>query len=180
MTTFLYSATMSVDGYIAGAAGDMSWLKPHLAPDPLVDELVPQVSVILSGRRTYDGDDPNAGDPKREGAFEGRWHGTQVVLTHRPLADPPADVVVAGDLSDAVAAARAAAGSNGLVNILGADVARQCLDHGILDEVLVFIAPVLLGGGTRLLEGTQRTYSLRRIREAVSSDAAALWFRVTS
>ncbi|MFD1861108.1 dihydrofolate reductase [Aeromicrobium camelliae] len=180
MTTFLYSASMSLDGYIAGRDGDMSWLKPYLRPDPLIDELVPQVDVIVSGRRTYDGDDPNAGDPEHEGAFEGRWKGTQVVLTRRPLSGPPADVVVAGTLAEAVDAARTAAGPDGLVNVLGADVARQCLDEGVLDEVLVFIVPVLLGGGTRLLEGTRRPYALDRIREAMTPSAAALWFRVGS
>lgn len=45
---------------------------------------------------------------------------------------------------------RAAAGK--YVNVLGASVAKQCLDAGLLDEVLVLIAPVLLGDGTRLFE----------------------------
>ena len=36
--------------------------------------------------------------------------------------------------------------------MLGADVARQCLEAGMLDEVLVIVAPVLLGDGTRLFE----------------------------
>lgn len=177
MTTFLYSASMSLDGYICAPGGDMSWLKPHLVPDPLGEELVPRVNVILSGRRTYDGGDPNAGDLEREGAFEGQWQGTQVVLTHRPLPDAPG-VVAARTFPEAIAAARAAAGPDGLVNVLGADVARQCLAGGLLDEVLVFIVPVLLGGGTRFLEGTQRAYDLQRVREAVTPGGAALWFRV--
>ena len=81
----LYSATMSLDGYIAGAGGDMSWLTPHLAGGPDVDDLVESVGALLVGRRTYGGDDPNAGTDA-EGAFGGKWHGAVVVLTH----DPPA------------------------------------------------------------------------------------------
>jgi dihydrofolate reductase len=47
--------------------------------------------------------------------------------------------------------AREAAG--GLdVSVLGANVARQCLEAGILDEILVHVAPVLLGDGVRLFE----------------------------
>ena len=38
------------------------------------------------------------------------------------------------------------------MNVLGADVARQCIDAGVLDEVLVFIAPQLLGDGVRLFD----------------------------
>jgi riboflavin biosynthesis pyrimidine reductase len=38
------------------------------------------------------------------------------------------------------------------VSVLGANVARQCLEAGLLDEILVHIAPVLLGDGVRLFE----------------------------
>jgi dihydrofolate reductase len=48
-------------------------------------------------------------------------------------------------------AAKAAAGER-YVHILGASVARQCFDAGLLDEILVYVAPVLLGDGTRLFE----------------------------
>lgn len=45
--------------------------------------------------------------------------------------------------------AKEAAGEE-LVSVLGADVARQCIEIGVLDEVLVYITPVLLGEGVRL------------------------------
>ncbi len=50
-----------------------------------------------------------------------------------------------------VAAATAAAGDK-YVNVLGASIAHQCLDAGVLDEILVLIAPVLLGDGVRLFD----------------------------
>jgi dihydrofolate reductase len=49
-----------------------------------------------------------------------------------------------------VAAGEAAGGL--YVNILGADVGRQCLAAGLCDEILVLVAPVLLGDGTRLFD----------------------------
>ncbi|MEV8514519.1 dihydrofolate reductase family protein [Dactylosporangium sp. NPDC051484] len=55
------------------------------------------------------------------------------------------------DVPTALREARAAAGDR-YVNVLGADIARQCLDAGELDEVLAMIAPVLLGDGTRLFD----------------------------
>nr|WP_322770185.1 dihydrofolate reductase family protein [Frankia sp. Cr1] len=45
---------------------------------------------------------------------------------------------------------RPAAAGDTYVNVLGASTARQCLDAGLLDEILVLIVPVLLGDGVRL------------------------------
>ena len=150
MSKLLYSATMSLDGYIAGPGGDMSWLSEYVNPEKVdVEGLVAQIGALLIGRRTFSGDDPNKGT-KAEGAFGGRWSGPSIVLTHEPpdRSDDP-DVTYSTDLAEAVAAAREAAAGK-YVNVLGADIARQCLEAGELDEVLVTIAPVLLGEGTPL------------------------------
>jgi dihydrofolate reductase len=181
---------MSLDGYIAGPGGDMSWLAEHLGdPGPEVADLMGSIGALLIGRRTFDGDDPNAGTEK-EGAFGGAWQGPCVVLTHRPPAgeavrageaDASAtaspDVTYATDLGTAVARAKEAAGDR-YVNVLGADVARQCVDDGLLDEVLVFVAPVLLGAGTPLFSrpggGRVRLEPLR----PGDTGPARLWFRV--
>ncbi len=145
----LYSATMSVDGFIAGVNGDMSWLTEHLASGPEIDELTASIGALLVGRRTYSGDDPNRGTDA-EGAFGGQWHGQTFVLTHDPASTgEEADVTFLDDLPTAVAPEKAAANGR-YVNVLGTNVANQCLGAGLLDEVLVFIAPVLLGDGTRL------------------------------
>ncbi|MEE6286676.1 dihydrofolate reductase family protein [Georgenia sp. MJ173] len=181
MATLLYSATMSVDGFIAGPGSDMSWLAEHAGPAPVADALVTEVGALLVGRRTYDGDDPNRGDPEKEGAFAGQWDGRQVVLTHRlPGTDVPG-VTFNDDLRAAVALASAAADAAGgkYVNVLGADVARQCLAAGLLDEVLVFTVPVLLGDGVRLYSqpGGTRT-RLERIATVAPPDAMTAWYRV--
>jgi dihydrofolate reductase len=144
----LYSATMSLDGYISGPGGDQSWMRSFMGPNALAEDLVRQTGSLLTGAGTWFGDDPNRGTDK-EGAFGGSWSGPQFVLTHRPPAAPVPDVTFMDDLPAAVNAAREAAGDR-YVNILGADVARQCFDAGLVDEVLVFVAPVLLGDGTRL------------------------------
>lgn len=85
------------------------------------------------------------------------------------------DVTFCDDLATAVDAAKRAAGEKA-VHVLGANVAKQCLDAGLLDELLIFIAPVLLGDGTRLFDhpgGTQ--VRLERLNE---HSATSLWFRV--
>ena len=146
----IYSATMSLDGFIAGPGGDMSWLTKHLgAADPVAQSLLENIGALLVGANTFGGDDPNAGTDK-EGAFGGQWSGPSVVLTHDAgRSSPDPNTTFAGDLESAVAAAKEAAGRQ-YVNVLGADVARQCIEAGLLDEILVFIAPVLLGDGVSL------------------------------
>jgi dihydrofolate reductase len=87
-------------------------------------------------------------------------------------------VAFVGDLDSGVAAAKAAAGHK-YVNILGADVARQCLDAGELDEIFVCIAPVLLGDGVRLFDHPGGTkVKLSRLSVTQAPGATNLWLRV--
>ena len=177
MAKVIYSATMSLDGFIAGANGDMHWLLDHLGPNETADEIVAQVGALLVGKRTFTGDDPHRGTEK-EGAFEGAWDGPQVVLTHHVPDGPVPNTTFATDLATAVETAKEAAGDR-YVNVLGADVARQCLAAGVLDEILVFVAPVLLGDGTRLFEQPGGTnVRLERISQTSAPNAANLWYRV--
>ncbi len=175
----LYSCTMSLDGFMAGPGGDMQWLTRHLGPNPLAEDIVDEIGSLLVGRRTHDGDDPNRGT-ENEGAFGGRWHGPVFVLTHRPPAEPPddPDLTFMTELAAAVAAAREAAGDK-YVNILGAEVARSCLEAGLLDEILVLVAPVLLGDGTRLFDwpgGHSVDLVPRHVSDA--SGVVNLWYDV--
>lgn len=57
----LYSATMSLDGYIAGPKGDMSWLTEHLEPNPTATRLLDGVGCLLVGGTTYPRGRPERG-----------------------------------------------------------------------------------------------------------------------
>ncbi|MFC5819634.1 dihydrofolate reductase family protein [Nonomuraea harbinensis] len=178
MAKMLYSVSMSLDGFIAGPGGDMSWLAEHLGPNPTVDDLLPQVGSLLVGNRSFGGDDPYK-DTEHEGeAFGGGWSGPQFVLTHNPPADPVPGVTFVTDLDTAITASKAAAGGK-YVNVIGADVARQCLAAGALDEVLVCVAPVMLGDGVRLFDHPGGTnVKLERLSVTQVPQATNLWFRV--
>jgi dihydrofolate reductase len=177
MAKILYSASMSLDGFIAGAGGDMSWLRDYLGRNETADNLVGQIGALLVGNRTFGGDDPNKGTDK-EGAFGGKYTGPVFVLTHHAPDTPVPGVTFVGDLDSGLDAARAAAGDR-YVNILGADVARQCLAAGALDEILVFVVPVLLGDGVRLFEHAGGTkVKLEQISLSPAENGTGLWFRV--
>lgn len=179
MAKLLYSATMSLDGFIAGPDGDMSWLRPHLGPNPVLEKLIGDVGALLVGNRSFRGDDPYEGEPGKEGeAFGGGWEGPQFVLTHRPPAEPVPGVTFVTDLIGGVEAAKTAAGGK-YVNVIGAGVARQCLQAGLLDEILVCVAPVLLGDGVRLFDQPGGVdVRLERLDVSQAPQATNLWFRV--
>lgn len=175
MSKLLYSVSASLDGFIAGAGGDMSWLTDYLGPNPTVDDLIGQIGALVVGNRTFGGDDPHRGRPSEGKAFGGGWDGPQFVLTHNVPETPVPGVTFVGDLASGVAAAKKAAGDT-YVNILGADIARQCLAAEVLDEVLVFIAPVLLGDGVRLFDHPRGTnVKLERLSASQAPLATTLW-----
>ncbi|WP_326835632.1 dihydrofolate reductase family protein [Amycolatopsis rhabdoformis] len=177
MAKLLYSAAMSLDGFIAGPGGDMQWVAEFFGPNPEIDRLVPEIGALLVGRRTYGGDDPYRGTEAEGKAFGGAWEGPQFVLTHRPAAPKPG-VTFVDDLHRGVEAAKAAAGEK-YVNVLGATVARACVDAGLLDEVLVSVLPVLLGEGVRLFDRPGGpAVRLERKSATEAPLATNLWLRV--
>jgi len=178
MGTVLYSASMSVDGFIAGPDGDMSWLTEYLEPNPVVEDVLGKIGALLVGRRTFGGDDPYKATPAEGKPFGGGWEGPQFVLTHDLPADPVTGVTFVDNFADALSLARGAAGDK-YVNVLGASVAAQCLEAGALDEILVSVVPVLLGDGVRLFDhpGGNKV-ALERIGLTQAAQATNLWLRV--
>jgi dihydrofolate reductase len=153
----VWHTTMSLDGFIAGPGDAMDWVFEYFAGSPMQQETIATTGAMLVGRRSYEVGrrDKAASKPSGE-AFgeEGLWSGPQFVFTHRPPGDEddPSDTFVSGDVAPVVAQARAAADGKDVL-VIGADVARQCLAAGLLDEIRIHLAPVLLGDGIRLYGG---------------------------
>jgi dihydrofolate reductase len=158
MGKVLCEFSMSLDGYVAGpgVSSDMpmgeggealhAWMfSADAGPDNAraKREMVERTGAVILGRRTFD-------------LGVAHWDGTpfpvpSFVLSHRP---PPADLAdgfafVDSGIEAALRQAREAAGGRD-VRLMGADVARQYLSAGQVDEVVVQLVPVLLGGGERL------------------------------
>jgi dihydrofolate reductase len=171
---------MSLDGFIAGPGHSMDWgggraLADFVAPADFA-EVAAATGAMLVGRRTWDvGDRMEAEEP---GSVDYPFSGPMFLLTHRPLDRPdPAVRILSGDIGAAVATALAAAGDKNL-EILGADVAGQCLQRGLIDEVLVYVLPLLLGDGIPFSSpGVART-ELEPLSSSRSGDATILRFRV--
>ena len=84
------------------------------------------------------------------------------MVTHRveDAPDPDSGFTFVDGFTEALAAARAAAGDKDVAVSGGADVIRQALDAGVVDELVVSVAPVVLSGGKRLFEGFTRDLDL--------------------
>ena len=120
-------------------------------PSRTIEEVLRSTGALLVGRRTQDVE-----DRLRPGFYGGAFRGPFFVLRHDPPSDPPVVKGVTGQFIDvgmeeAVRLVQAAADGGDAV-VLGANVARQCLEAGLLDEIIVHIAPVLVGDGVHLFE----------------------------
>lgn len=146
--TVVWHTTMSLDGFIAGPGHSMDWVFPSAGPNPEVDEVIQTSGAILAGRRGYDAGRDPAQPPEAQKPFGGAWSGEVFVLTHRPVARNPSVTFLDCPVREAVATGLAAAQGKDLL-ILGANIAEQCIEEGLIDEILVHIAPVLLGDGIR-------------------------------
>jgi dihydrofolate reductase/nitroimidazol reductase NimA-like FMN-containing flavoprotein (pyridoxamine 5'-phosphate oxidase superfamily) len=176
MGAVLWHVTMSADGFIAGPGDAMEWVAEWPGPNPVVDDVIASTGALVIGRRTYEVE-----DRVRGGFYGGAWTGPYFVLTHAPPATVP-DWMTGAFVGDGIAAAieraRAAAGERDVV-VLGADIARQCMEHGLLDEILVHLAPVLLGDGVRLFDvAGGRRANLETVAVSRAGQVTNLRFRV--
>jgi dihydrofolate reductase len=174
--------TTSVDGYITGpndgpekGLGERGerlhwWVfggpwtyddqpsgKPIGEDKEMLDEVMASSGAIVIGRGMYDA--------------AGAWGGANpfgmplFVVTHRVGDQPPdeAGFTFVGSLEEAVARAREAAGDRNVGIGGGADVIRQALAAGMIDELTITVAPVILGGGKRLFEGFDKDVTLEHL-----------------
>src|SRR5262245_49516899 len=167
---------MSLDGFIAGPGDSMDWGPTTLLPPDDVAAIAAETGAMLVGRRTWDvGGEMEAKGP---GSVDYPCSGPMFLLGHRPP-DPPSSgvTVLSGDIANAVATALDAAGGKSL-EILGADVAAQCFQRGLVDEVLVYVLPVLLGDGVRFSAPGMTKTELEPLGSRRSGDTTIIRFRV--
>lgn len=159
MAKCTYLTATSLDGFIATEDHDLDWLLRLDGGDGdgenPYDEFIETVGAVALGASTYEWVLAHE---------ETGWQMPQPawVFTHRDLPVPEAGGVTltSGDVAEVHAAMTEAAGGKDLWVIGGGDLAGQFLDRGLLDEIWVSIAPVLLGRGAPLLP-RRRTEAMR-------------------
>jgi len=179
----LLDMAISLDGFVGRVdetdPGLYDWyFDPPAASKPVVDELVETTGAIVVGRGAFGtGDDA------------GGWNDTHYqvkhfVLTHRPppsVAGPVEFIFVPDGVRRVIELARKAAGDRYVTIGGGADVARQFLAAGLVDELQLHVVPKLLGEGISLFGGgvgPALTRSLTKIRVVDSPLVTHLRYRV--
>jgi dihydrofolate reductase len=169
---------MSLDGFIAGSGHSMEWaFEQGGAPNSIAESGRASTGAILAGRRWHD----IAMERYKGvgGIYGGAWTGPVFVLTHQPGDEPGEGVTfISGSVEDAVATTKEAAGGRD-IEVFGAGTAAQVLDAGLLDEIVVHVAPLLLGDGVRLYgaPGMGRV-DLERTELGASGRLTSMRFRV--
>jgi dihydrofolate reductase len=152
--------------YAEGPRGE-----PTGADKEYLDGEMAQMGAVVGGRGTYEA----------AAAWGGKnpWPVPFFVVTHRPGDEPPdSGFTFVDGLDAAIAQARSVAGDKDVHVMGGADVIRQALRSGRLDELSVSIAPVVLGAGKRLFDGFDTSVDLELIRTFSSPFATHIRYRV--
>ena len=156
MSLTQYFTATSLDGFIADPDNSLGWLFAHEQDEggPFdYRTFATDVGALAMGSTTYDWvlDHEFADKPPEEWKWPYDIPGW--VFTHRELRVVPGAPIefVSGDVRPVHAEMLRAAGNRNVWVIGGGDLAGQFADAGLLDEVIVSIAPVALGGGAPLL-----------------------------
>jgi len=184
MGKVVFDTSMSLDGFMTAAdqsaeepmgAGGLRLMEWVMGPDPrgreLLEGWVANLGASIAGRRTYDtslqwwGADGPSGNARRP----------LFVVTHAAPAESPDGGVytfVTDGIERALEHAQAAAGDRDVTVMGGANLGRQYLAAGLVDEIQVHLAPVLFGKGTRMFEDVGTGHLLLEPIEVIETPVA--------
>ena len=140
---------------------DAAWMERAMA----------DLGAVVGGRATYEAAE-HWGD-------KNPWGLPFFIVTHRPEEQPPGDHFTFVDgVAEAIERAKAAAGEKNVSVMGGADVIRQALSAGLVDELTLVVAPFILGGGKHLFDGFEHDVELEHLGARQSRYATFIDYRV--
>ncbi len=158
MARLIYSAITSLDGYVADTAGNFDWAMPDEAVHTFINGLERPFGTYLYGRRMYEvmvaWETMNTvGKPRFIQDYAQIWRAADKTVYSKTLkAVSSTRTRIERDFDPkTVEQTKAQAGRD--MSIGGPNLAAQAIKAGLVDEVRLFVAPVLVGGGTRSLPG---------------------------
>jgi dihydrofolate reductase len=180
----IYSAIASLDGYVADEDGNFDWAEPDEDVHRFVNDLERPVGTYLYGRRMYEvmrfwETVDVAGQPPFVRDFAEIWRAADKIVYSKTLENvSSARTRIERDFDvDAVRKLKAAAARD--LSVGGPGLAGQALVAGLVDELHLFVAPVVVGGGSRALpDGVRLDLELLDERR-FASGVAHLRYRAT-
>jgi dihydrofolate reductase len=196
MTKVLSGITISVDGYVAGPndgpgkglgeggerlhywvfGGPWSYLEEPRGSATgedaeWLEQMMSRLGAVISGRWTYEAAEHWGG--------KNPWGLPLFIVTHRPEEQPASgDFTFVAGVEEAVERARQAAGNKDVHIMGGAEIIRQALEAGLVDEFTIIVAPLILGGGKPLFANFSRSFELEHLGVRQSPWATFIDYRV--
>jgi dihydrofolate reductase len=170
MARLIYSAIASLDGFVADRDGNFEWAMPDEDVHAFVNEIERPVGTYLYGRRTYETMAvwetlSLTGEPQVMRDFAEIWRAADKVVYSRTLDRvSTARTRLERDLdADAVRLMKAEADRD--IGVGGPELAAQAIEAGLVDELQLFLTPVLVGVGKHSLPTTaELRLDLRELR----------------
>ena len=184
--SLIYSATGSLDGFVADPEGDFQFAAPDAELHLFVNQVFARAGTILTGRRTYelmdywdtmDLQDPDADDAEIE--FAEQWRAAEKVVYSRTLTSVSHPRTRLERTFDADAVRALVADSTSDVLIGGAELAGEAFSAGLVEEVWTFLVTVVIGGGTPMFaDGVHASLELVEQRR-FGSGTVGMHYQVT-
>ena len=161
MAKLIYLTIQSLDGYIEDEEGEFGWGEPDDEVHAFINDVARSVGTFLYGRRLYDTmlvweTLPLDGTLAHIRDFAEIWRAADKVVYSRTLKGASTKKTrIEGEFDpDAVRELKASASED--LAIGGAELAAEAFKAGVVDELKLFVAPVVVGGGKRSLPGSVR------------------------
>jgi dihydrofolate reductase len=156
MADLIYAALASLDGYIEDEDGKFDWAKPDEEVHSFVNDLERGVGTYLYGRRLYETlavweTLPLDDQPGYIRDYAELWRNSDKIVYSRTLDAPSTPRTRIERDFDADAVRRIKGEAERDLAVGGAELAAQALRAGLVDELHLLLAPVLVGGGKRAL-----------------------------
>jgi dihydrofolate reductase len=156
MARLIYAAIASLDGYVADEQGNFDLLAPDEEVHAFVNDLERPVGTHLYGRRMYDvmvwwETMETAGEPDVMRDFAELWWAADKIVYSRTLEAVASERTRIEREFEPETVREMKAMTERDITVGGPELAGQALAAGLVDECHLFLAPVLMGGGTRAL-----------------------------
>lgn len=170
MARLIYSMITSLDGYVADAAGDFDWGEPDMEAHTFMNERQRQIGTHLYGRRMYDvlraWDDPQwlTGQPAHLRDFAVTWQAAEKIVYSTTLPEVSGTNTRLERTFEPDTVRQLKASSDRDLVVAGPGLASHALRAGLVDELQLYVAAVVIGGGLPALPGGHRS-DLRLLEE---------------
>ncbi|MET1011473.1 MAG: dihydrofolate reductase family protein [Actinomycetota bacterium] len=156
MARLIYAALASLDGYVADADGNFDWAAPDEEVHAAVNDLERSIGTLLLGRRMYEvlvawETMDTADEPGPIQDYADLWRAADKIVYSRSLETASTARTRIDRTFDPDAIGQMKATSARDLSIGGPDLASHAFRAGLVDEIHLFLSPIVVGGGTRAL-----------------------------